>query len=273
MIECWHLTAEEHSSLVTECLLPLCRVHALGCMHAASIFVRHNAEPASSAGASEQSDYAAPRAPAAVPGWRAPQLAQLVNRLGSHAAASMSQPGPTEAPLPPKALLGSRLAVLGPPTGVSSSSQHDNANGQESVLQQEYIAAAIPAHALLSCLTAHPRTVLTADPLPFANAETPLGKPLSELGHRDADDGSVRDGAGSEAASNADSDATQDFLDRAIAMAQKLKIQRRGKRTPTRQRLLRADAASLHTIQSQIAASIEVSAAVMMLVRILAKAS
>ncbi|BDA40960.1 hypothetical protein COCOBI_01-6140 [Coccomyxa sp. Obi] len=259
VIECWHLTAEEHSSLVSECLLPLCRLHAPGCMHAASIFVRHKAEPASSAGASEQSDDAAPRAPApaAVAGWRAPQLAQLVNRLGPHAAASPLQPGPAEAPLPPKALLGSRLAVLGPPTEVSSSSQHDNANGQDYFSQQQYIAAAVPAHILLSCLMAHPRTVLTADPLPFANAETPLGKPLSELGLRDGDDGSVRDGEGSEAASTADSEATQDFLDRAISMAQKLKIQRRGKRAPTRQRLLRAEAASLQTIQSQIAASVE----------------
>lgn len=268
MIECWHLTAEEHSSLVTECLLPLCRLHAAGCMHAASIFLRHNAEPASSAGASEQSDDAAPRAAAAVAGWRAPQLAQLVNRLGPHAPASPSQPGPTEAPLPPKALLGSRLAVLAPPTGVSSSSHHDSANGEESFSQQQYIAAAVPAHALLSCLMAHPRTVLTADPLPFANAETPLGKLLSELGHRDVDDGSVRDGAGSEAASTAGSDTTQDFLDRAISMAQKLKIQRRGKRAPTRQCLLQAEAASLQTIQSHIAALIEVSAAVFLLVRV-----
>ena len=271
MSECWHLTAEEHSSLVTECLLPLCRLHAPGCMHAASIFLRHNTQPASSAGASEQSDNAAHHAPAAVAGWRAPQLSQLVNRLGSDAAASPSQPASVETHLPPKALLGSRLAVLGPPIGVGSSAQHDNAYGLESVSQQMYIAEAMPAHALLSCLTAHPRTVLTADMLPFANAELPLGKPLPELGHRDVDDSSVRDGAGSEAASTADTETTPDFLDRAISMAQKLKIQRRGKRAPTRQRLLRAEAASLQAIQSHIAALIEVCAAVIMLVMILAQ--
>jgi len=125
---------------------------------------------------------------------------------------------------------------------------------------ERYIAAAVPAHVLLTSLIASPRTVLTNDPLPFANAETPLREPPPDLGRRDGGGSSSAGSKGpdADAASNADSDSQPDFLDRALSMAQRLKIQRRGKRAPTRQRLLRAEAADLCTIQSHIAALIEV---------------
>ena len=253
MIECWHLTAEEHSLLVTECLLPICRVHAPATMHAASILRRQDAHPANPAGSAERAE-AMPKA--SVPGWRAPQLSQLVDRLGPEsAAASNSQPANNSGgPQATKMLRGSRLAVLGPATHASSGTQPPAGDEPGCNLEEQYIAAAVPAHALLSCLMARPRTVLTADPLPFANAETPLRDPPA---HRDADDGT---GAGSDAASStAGSEAKPDFLDKAISMAGRLKIQRKGKRAPTRQRLLQAEAADLQTIQSHIAALIEVS--------------
>ncbi len=47
-------------------------------------------------------------------------------------------------------------------------------HSRQGVLGKLYIAAAAPAHALLCCITAHARTFLTADPMPFANAEAPL---------------------------------------------------------------------------------------------------
>jgi hypothetical protein len=257
VIECWHLTAEEHSLLVTECLLPLCLMHAPGAMQAASILLRPDAKPRGSPDSSETTPQAA------LAGWRAPQLSQLVDRLGSHAAATFpSQPAPNGGPEAPKVLRGSRLAVLGPANQGNSSALQPAGDNHDCTMDEQYIAASVPANALLSCLTAHPRTVLTADPLPFANAETPLRGPPSEPAHQDQDDASMRDGAGSDAASTAGSEAKPDFMDKAISMAQRLKIQRRGKRGPTRQRLLQAEAADLQTIQSHIAALIEVSRSV-----------
>lgn len=238
---------------MTECLLPVCRVHAPATMHAASILRRQDAHPANPAGSAERAE-ATPKA--SVPGWRAPQLSQLVDRLGPQsAAASNSQPANnSEGPQATKMLRGSRLAVLRPATHASSGAQPPAGDEPGCISEEQYIAAAVPAHALLSCLMARPRTVLTADPLPFANAETPLRDPPA---HRDADDGT---GAGSDAASStAGSEAKPDFLDKAISMAGRLKIQRKGKRAPTRQRLLQAEAADLQTIQSHIAALIEVS--------------
>ena len=48
--------------------------------------------------------------------------------------------------------------------------QSSEATAAVRYVRASYIAAAAPAHALLSCINARAKTFLTADPIPFANS-------------------------------------------------------------------------------------------------------
>ena len=125
--------------------------------------------------------------------WAAPQLSQLVDRLGSqNAAAAGAQGHPPSAPQ-----RRSRLGVLAP---AQAPSHGDEAAGRQ--LGSSYIAAAAPAHWLLHCLGQQPRSVLTAEPLPFANAESPLVREEPDLdaaSSMDADEAASQQGSGATA--------------------------------------------------------------------------
>ncbi|KAK9841839.1 hypothetical protein WJX81_006512 [Elliptochloris bilobata] len=161
VIECWHLLPEQHSALLSDCLLPLASAHAPAACRGAVL----SAPPGS--------DAAAPGAPAAgshAAKWRAPQLSQLVDRLGA--------PG---RPLRGSSSLQSGFSHLEAPQEAAESSEPDVCAAQESLRGADntgqYHAAAVPLRVLLGCVCAQPETVLTPEPLPFANAEAPLELP------------------------------------------------------------------------------------------------
>lgn len=278
VIECWHLTAEEHSLLATDCLLPLARMQAADVMEAPSIkplpqHQQQQQQPSSAQGSPEQLPLQLQPGTAATASarWSAPQLSQLVDRLQSHDAALPSHPK-----TPPSAKLrrgSSRLAKMGSMTQQDASlSSGASGDGQERTIGlpgEQYIAAAVPAHVLLASLTARARTVLTADPLPFANAESPLrdheSSPLQKSSRQ-------RQAAADEAGSDVDADSvagsegqqgeakqdSPDLMERAKSVASRLKIQRKGKKPQSRKRLLRGETADVQTIQAHLAALIKV---------------
>jgi hypothetical protein len=124
---------------------------------------------------------------------------------------------------------------------------------------------------LVNSLTARPRTALTADPLPFANAEAPLRNlETSALQRSSGRRQEERDGGGDvgsdqDAASVDDSEGQQselkqdspDLMGRAKSLASRLKIQRKSKRTLALQRMLKEQTTDVQTIQAHLAALIK----------------
>ena len=273
MSECWHLTAEDHCQLAADCLLPLARLQARATLAAPTILQAPSGTPSPLPAASAPSGSPLPlqgQSPAHK--WAAPQLSQLVDRLGSPAAAAPSAQGHSAAvPVQQR----SRLAVLAPSQGHPSDSGPGWEEGN-AARRGGYIAAAVPARMLLACLAQPPRQVLTAQPLLFANAEAPMREPdqaSPEPSPRDPDDagasvpGAADEGANAENNPRAsEGTAAPDFLDRARSVAQRLTSQRRGKKGAGAQaRPWRSAVADVATIRAHVTALILVCHALIQL--------
>ena len=253
--ECWHLRAEDHSHLVTESLLPLASLHAVAVMGAPSI--RQLSGIAESEDASSTSIQAAK--------WSAPQLSQLVNRLDTQNSASASQAGQQAHGRNARPRPQSRLAMR-------SMAQPEH-QGSEGVIAGRvsgagYMAAAEPAHALLSCITAHARTFLTADPMPFANAEAPLQD--SAPASRPAAERSNGEAAPAQASSRLQEGPQQStgaaakqsgvaLLNKAKSVARQLQLPGRQRSNLQKSRIMSAEVASVRDIQIHVAGLIDVS--------------
>ena len=252
--ECWHLRAEDHSRLVTESLLPLASLHAAAVMTAPSI--RHLSEGAESDIASSKSTQAAK--------WSAPQLSQLVNRLDTQNSSSASQAGQQAHVRNARPRPQSRLAMRS-----MAQSEHQ---GNEGAIAGKgsgasFIAAAAPAHALLSCIIAHARTFLTADPMPFANAEAPLqdsapaSRPAAE--HRNGEaavtqaTSRLQEGQ-QQSIGAASKQSGVALLNKAKSVARQLQLPGR-LRSDQKSRIISAEIASVRDIQIHIAGLIDVS--------------
>lgn len=261
--ECWHLTAEDHSQLAADCLLPLARLQARAALAAPAVLQASDSAPSS------QPAVPAPpglqgQPPAHHSGggaahkWAAPQLSQLVDRLGSHAAATTSGlASASGAPLHQR----SRLAVLAPAQAAGEGGDGGNAARNDGCAP-----AAVPARVLLACLARPPRAVLTAQPLLFANAEAPMREPDQEplaAPPRDLDidapspSSSAGGGADAENPRAAEGGGAPDFLDRARSVAQRLTSRGR-KGAGAQPRAWKSAVADASTIHAHIAALIQV---------------
>ena len=252
--ECWHLRAEDHSRLVTESLLPLASLHAAAVMAAPSI--RQLSEGAGSDIASSTSTQAAK--------WSAPQLSQLVNRLDTQNSSSASQAGEQAHVRIARPRPQSRLAMRSmaqPEDQGSAGATASKGSGAS------YSAAAAPAHALLSCITAHARTFLTADPMPFANAEAPLqdsapaSRPPAEQSNGEAAvtqaSGRLQEGP-QQSTGAASKQSGVALFNKAKSVARQLQIPGR-LRSDQKSRIMSAEVASVRDIQIHIAGLIDVS--------------
>ena len=262
--ECWHLSAESHSLLVMDGLLPLAALHAAAVVAAPGLSrqSQHRAAPDQEVGTLLSGRSQSAR-------WSAPQLSALVNRLqdshhpSSAAAAEHSQPGRPERARPP-----SRLA-----SGSMAQPEHRR-EGELAAGKTRgpgCIPAAAPAHALLSCLTAEARTFLTSNPVPFANAEGPLQDAAPRM--PSAAEGRSGEAAAAEAASRLHDEHQRGagtamkqgagaLLDRARSVTRQLQMKGRNSSELKRQHHLRAEAvASVRDIQVHIAGLIDVSPA------------
>ena len=262
--ECWHLSAESHSPLAMDGLLPLAALHAAAVVAAPGLSqqTQHRAAPDQEGGTLLSARSQSAR-------WSAPQLSALVNRLqdshhpSSASAAEHSPPGRPERARPP-----SRLA-----SGSMAQPEHER-EGEVAPGKTQgpgCISAAAPAHALLSCLTAEARTFLTSDPVPFANAEAPLQDAAPRM--PSAADGRSGEAAAAEAASRLHDEQQRGagtamkqgagaLLDRARSVTRQLQMKGRNSSELRRQRFMRAEAvASVRDIQVHIAGLIDVSPA------------
>ncbi len=256
--ECWRLSAEDHSLLVTDSLLPLVSLHAAAVNAAPSIHQQDE-------GAEAQVDHALSR-PTQPGKWSAPQLSQLVNRLDTGNASSAFQSGdhPHERNARPRTQ--SRLAMRS-----MAQPEHQSSEGTAAVryFGASYIAAAAPAHALLSCINAHAKTFLTADPVPFANSEAPLqdSAPTPQSASERSNGKANVTGApqklqeGQHSASAAPKPNSTALLDRAKSVARQLQLPGRSHSSMERLRVTRAEVASVRDIQIDIAGLIDVSSA------------
>lgn len=252
--ECWHLRAEDHSHFVTESLLPLASLHAAAVMSAPSIRqLREHADPDRVSGN-----------PAQAAKWSAPQLSQLVHRLDTQNPVTANQAEEQAHVRSARPRAQSRLAMR-------SMSQHEHQSSEDATASKgsgaTYIAAAAPAHALLSCITAHARTFLTSDPMPFANAEAPLqgaatasrsaaerstGKAAVPASHSLQDKHQQNTGAAPKQSGVA-------LLNKAKSVALHLQLPGRQRSDLQRSRVMSAEVASVRDIQIHIAGVIDVS--------------
>ena len=252
--ECWHLSAEDHSYFVTESLLPLASLHAAAVMSAPSI--RQLSERADPDHASGNATQAAK--------WSAPQLSQLVHRLDAQNPVSVSQAGEQAHVGSARPRAQSRLAMRSMTQPEHQSSEDATASKGSGAT---YIAAAAPAHALLGCITAHARTFLTSDPMPFANAEAPLQK--SATASRAATERSTGKAAGTASHSLQDEHPQNTgaapkqsgvaLLNKAKSVARQWQLPGRQRSDLQRSRIMSAEVASVRDIQIHIAGVIDVS--------------
>lgn len=264
--ECWHLSAEDHSLLVVEGLLPLASLHAAAVLGAPSISQQREGQRGELGKSDDsQSMSSGPAHPAK---WSAPQLSQLVNRLDTHAASSLpAQTGNTPHGRGARPRTQSRLALR-------SMAQPDDHSGEGSATQANdhrlgYIATAAPAHALLSCITAQAKTFLTSDPMPFANAEAPLQDASAqsaahqrahEAPHAEASSRLKKGDAGDQRSAGAAlKQGGGVLMDKAKSMARQLQLPGRHRSELQRGRVMRAEVASVRDIQVHIAGLIDVS--------------
>ena len=263
--ECWHLSAEDHSLLVTESLLPLAGLHAAAVLSAPGIVQQAERGEAAPHGTSQS--LGKPAQPAK---WSAPQLSQLVHRLDAHGASSALQTGDHLHAKGVRPRPQTRLAMRSAAQPELQGSEGSAAAARD--IRAGCIAAAAPAHALLSCLTAEARMFLTADPMPFANAEAPLQN-------------AARSGRLSPKKSPGDSSVSGEFsrlqeedqqqhrssgsaqpkqaggalLSKARSMARQLQLPGRHRSELQRPRIMRAEVATVREIQIHIAGLIDVS--------------
>ena len=253
--ECWHLLAEDHYHVVTRSLLPLARMHAAAAMNTPS--VRQLSEHADSDSASGR--------PIQATKWSAPQLSQLVTRLDTQNASSASQAGHQVHQRSAHPRPQSRLAMRSMAQPEHQSSEGARASRDS---RASYIAAATPAHALLSCIPARARTFLTADPMPFANAEAPLQD--SAPAPRPAPERSNGEAAGTQASGRPRGEHQQStgvaskqggaaLLDKAKSVARQMQLPGRQRSDLQRSRIMRAEVSSTRAIQIHIAGLIDVS--------------
>ena len=262
--ECWHLSAESHSLLVMDGLLPLVALHAAAVIAVPSLSqeIQHKETPDQKFGALVSARSQSAR-------WSAPQLSALVNRLqDSHHPSSASAAEHSQHERSERARPQSRLAL-----GNMAQPEHQRGGepAQGKAQGPGCISAAAPAHALLSCLTAEARTFLTSDPVPFANAEAPLQDAAPKV--PPAASGRSGQAAAAEAASRLHDEHQRStgtamkqgagaFLDRARSMTRQLQMKSKNSAELKRQRFMRAAAvASVRDIQVHIAGLIDVSPA------------
>ena len=253
--ECWHLSAEDHSHLVVDSLLPLASMHAAAVIGVPSI--SQQSEHFESGDVSSKPTQAAK--------WSAPQLSQLVNRLDTQISTSASQAGEQIHPRSARPRPHSRLAMR----SMAQPEHHDSGStitGKES--RGLYIPAAAPAHALLSCITAHARTFLTADPMPFANAEAPLQNattaPRPAAERRNGEAAATRPSRrpqeeSQQSAGAAPKQSSVALLNKAKSVARQLQLPGRQRSDLPRSRIMSTEVASVRDIQIHIAGLIDVS--------------
>ncbi|KAK9806258.1 hypothetical protein WJX72_007513 [[Myrmecia] bisecta] len=179
--DCWHLTAEEHSMLVLDCLIPLAQVHA-------SFDLAANA----GAGLAEGSDAASRRStkthgaseaappPSPTPKWQPPQLSQLVTRLGERKSSTgLEAVSLTDSPK--RAPVDKLFAAAEP---VPAHAAPAAPAPQDPAALAHFVAAAAPIRSLILSVCTPPRTLTTPQPLPFANARKPLGADVAPANAR-----------------------------------------------------------------------------------------
>ncbi|KAL0036203.1 hypothetical protein WJX79_007899 [Trebouxia sp. C0005] len=164
ILECWHLSYDELSSLVRECLLPLAEQHA-------SLGLAQSLQVEGVAASKAETN----PGPETKGRWQAPALSSLVSRLAQPLGKPPQPSSPSWRQPPPQADQEVFLDASSDEEDKESApaGPGPEAGGQELNLSI-YSAAAGPFRALLACVGQAPGVLVTLEPLPFANAEGPL---------------------------------------------------------------------------------------------------
>ncbi|DBA95921.1 TPA: hypothetical protein ACH3X1_001448 [Trebouxia sp. C0004] len=163
ILECWHLSSDELSSLVRECLLPLAEQHA-------SLGLAQSLQAEEIATSKAETN----PGPESKGRWQAPALSSLVSRLAQPPGKPPQPRSPSWHQPPPQAEEVFLDASSDEEDKEAAPVRPGPEAGSQELNLSIYSAAAGPFKALLACVEQAPGVLVTLEPLPFANAEGPL---------------------------------------------------------------------------------------------------